>query len=104
MTYLLLFYEWKYRRDGFLDSLLVIYISSQIALIMNTTVMAMHGISHNMIPNKDLLVSCGVIETIRLANNWGIAPIEETCKLLIKGGKENILKAYEEIKKRLSTF
>jgi hypothetical protein len=28
--------------------------------------------------------------------------LEATCKLLIKGGKENIMRAYEDIKKKIS--
>lgn len=31
-------------------------------------------------------------------------PLEVTCKLLLKGAKESIIKAYEEIKKRISTL
>lgn len=30
--------------------------------------------------------------------------MEATCKLLIKGGKENIVRAYEDIKKRISAL
>lgn len=30
--------------------------------------------------------------------------LETMCKLLIKGGKENIIKAYEDIKKRISVM
>ena len=40
----------------------------------------------------------------RLYLNEECYPLEFSCKLLIKGGKENILKAYDEIKKRLETF
>jgi len=31
-------------------------------------------------------------------------PLEVTCKLLLKGGKDNIVKAYEEIKRRISNI
>ena len=31
-------------------------------------------------------------------------PLEVTCRMLLKGGKENIIKAYEEIRGRLGTF
>lgn len=40
----------------------------------------------------------------RLFLNEECYPLEVSCKMLIKGGKESILKAYDEIKKRLSTF
>ena len=31
-------------------------------------------------------------------------PLEVTCKLLLKGGREGIIRAYEEIKKRVSSL
>lgn len=31
-------------------------------------------------------------------------PLDVTCKVLIKGGKDSILRAYEEIRKRVATF
>jgi len=40
----------------------------------------------------------------RIYLNEECYPLEVTCRMLIKGGRENIIKAYEDIKKRLLTF